>query len=90
MSDADPFEVFVRTYQDMVYATAVRLLGRPADAYGRLLRSRKLVGVRGAGLPFDGLYYVKSVTHEIERGAYKQSFQLARNALVSTTPTVPV
>lgn len=58
--------------------------------YGRLLRSRKLVGVRGAGLPFDGLYYVKSVTHEIERGAYKQSFQLARNALVSTTPTVPV
>lgn len=32
MSDADPFEVFVRTYQDMVYATAVRLLGRPADA----------------------------------------------------------
>jgi RNA polymerase sigma-70 factor (ECF subfamily) len=32
MSDADPFEVFVRTYQDMVFATAVRLLGRPADA----------------------------------------------------------
>jgi len=58
--------------------------------YGRLLRSRKLVGVRGAGLPFDGLYYVKSVTHEIERGAYKQSFQLARNALISITPTVPV
>ena len=32
MSDADPFETFVRSYQDMVYATAVRLLGRPADA----------------------------------------------------------
>jgi hypothetical protein len=57
--------------------------------YGRLLRSRKLVGVRGAGLPFDGLYYVKSVTHEIERGSYKQGFSLARNALVSTFPTVP-
>jgi RNA polymerase sigma-70 factor (ECF subfamily) len=26
------FEAFVREYQDMVYATAVRLLGRPADA----------------------------------------------------------
>ena len=51
--------------------------------------SRQLVGVRGAGLPFDGLYYVKSVTHEIERGSYKQSFSLARNALVSTFPTVP-
>ncbi len=57
--------------------------------YGRLLKSRSLVGVRGAGLPFDGLYYVKSVTHEIERGSYKQSFSLARNALVSTFPTVP-
>jgi len=57
--------------------------------YGRLLKSRRLVGVRGAGLPFNGLYYVKSVTHEIERGSYKQSFALARNALISTSPTVP-
>jgi hypothetical protein len=57
--------------------------------YGRLLKSRQLVGVRGAGLPFDGLHYVKSVTHEIARGSYKQSFTLARNALVSTLPTVP-
>jgi hypothetical protein len=58
--------------------------------YGRLLKSRQLVGVRGAGLPFDGLYYVKSVTHDIKRGEYKQRFELARNGLVSTFPTVPV
>ena len=58
--------------------------------YGRLLKSRQLVGVRGAGLPYDGLYYVKSVTHDIKRGEYKQSFSLARNGLVSTFPTVPV
>ncbi|MFO1161117.1 MAG: hypothetical protein U1E60_19905 [Reyranellaceae bacterium] len=57
--------------------------------YGRLLKSRQLVGVRGAGTPFDGLYYVKSVTHEIERGSYKQGFSLARNALISTFPSVP-
>jgi hypothetical protein len=57
--------------------------------YGRLLKSRRLVGVRGAGLPFDGLYYVKSATHEIERGSYKQAFSLARNGLISTLPTVP-
>lgn len=57
--------------------------------YGRLLKSRQLVGVRGAGLPFDGLYYVKSVSHEIERGSYKQSFSLARNGLISTVPAVP-
>jgi hypothetical protein len=58
--------------------------------YGRLLKSRQLVGVRGAGLPFSGLYYVKSVTHDIKRGEYKQSFTLARNGLISTLPTVPV
>jgi hypothetical protein len=58
--------------------------------YGRLLKSRQLVGVRGAGLPFNGLYYVKSVTHDIKRGEYKQSFTLARNGLVSTIPAVPV
>ena len=32
MTDADLFEAFVRRYQDMVFATAVRLLGNPADA----------------------------------------------------------
>ena len=58
--------------------------------YGRLLKARKLVGVRGAGLAFDGLYYVKSVTHEIKRGEYKQSFELSRNGLISITPKVPV
>jgi len=57
--------------------------------YGRLLKSRQLVGVRGAGTAFDGLYYVSSVTHDIKRGEYKQSFSLARNGLVSTVPTVP-
>ena len=57
--------------------------------YGRLLRSRRLVGVRGAGLAYDGLYYVKSVTHEIGIGSYKQGFELARNGLVSTLPQVP-
>lgn len=32
MTDAHQFEAFVRRYQDMVFATAVRLLGSPADA----------------------------------------------------------
>ena len=37
---------------------------------------------------FDGLYYVKSVTHKIKRGEYKQNFTLTRNGLVSTVSTV--
>jgi RNA polymerase sigma-70 factor (ECF subfamily) len=32
MTDTDPFEAFVRRYQDMVFATAVRLLGSPVEA----------------------------------------------------------
>jgi hypothetical protein len=56
--------------------------------YGGVLNARSLVGVRGAGQAFDGLYYVKSVTHKIKRGEYKQSFTLTRNGLVSTVPTV--
>lgn len=57
--------------------------------YGRLLKARQLVGVRGVGPAFDGLHYVSSVTHEIKRGEYKQSFTLARNGLLSTLPEVP-
>ena len=57
--------------------------------YGRVLKARQLVGVRGTGLAFDGLHYVKSVTHNIKRGEYKQSFTLTRNGLVSTLPNVP-
>ena len=32
MTDASAFEAFVRRYQDMVFGTAVRLLGDPAEA----------------------------------------------------------
>lgn len=58
--------------------------------YGRVLKARQLVGVRGAGTAFDGLYYVKSVTHTLRRGEYKQNFTLTRNGLISTLPQVPV
>jgi hypothetical protein len=57
--------------------------------YGRLLKARQLVGVRGVGTAFDGLHYVKSVTTTIKEGELKQSFELSRNGLVSITPRVP-
>jgi hypothetical protein len=53
--------------------------------YGRPLRARGLVGVRGAGHN-DGLWYVRSVTHTLKRGEYKQSFSLARDGFISTLP----
>lgn len=56
--------------------------------YGRVLKARQLVGVRGAGAAYDGMFYVKSVTHNIKQGEYKQSFNLTRNGLISITPRV--
>ena len=57
--------------------------------YGGILQARQLVGVRGAVLAFDGLYYVDSTKHQIKLGEYKQSFTLKRNALISNVPFVP-
>jgi hypothetical protein len=76
---------FVAQHSDAVFGSGTLDVAR----YGRILRSRQLVGVRGAGLPYDGLYYVKNATHDIQRGAYKQTFSLARNGLFSTLPMVP-
>jgi hypothetical protein len=56
--------------------------------YGQPLGARALVGVRGAGLAYDGLWYVKSVTNTLTRGSWKQSFTLARDGLVSNVPAV--
>jgi hypothetical protein len=57
--------------------------------YGHILKARSLVGVRGAGAAFDGLYYVRQVTHSIQRGQYTQDFTITRNGLLPTVPKVP-
>ena len=57
--------------------------------YGQILNARQLVGVRGAGLGFDGLHYVQKTTHQLKMGQYKQSFTLRRNGIISNTPVVP-
>lgn len=56
--------------------------------YGHALRARKLVGVRGAGLSYDGYYYVKSVVHRIQKGEYTQSFVLSREGTGALLPVV--
>lgn len=72
-------------HSDSVFGTGQLDVAR----YGHVLRSRGLVGVRGAGDPYNGLYYVTNVTHHLKRGSYTQSFSLARNALLPTLPVVP-
>jgi hypothetical protein len=56
--------------------------------YGKVLKPRRLVGVRGVGPAFDGLYYVDGVTSIISRGDFKQEFRLSRNGLLSTVDKV--
>jgi hypothetical protein len=66
-----------------------------AVRYGRALRSRRLVDVRGVGQSYDGTYYVQQVVHNIRRlprGEYKQSFTLKRDGRgaqgTSVVPTI--
>ena len=57
---------------------------------GRALKNSRvsLVGLRGAGFTYDGLYYVKSVSHAISKGQYKQRFSLTREGTGAITPVV--
>lgn len=59
-----------------------------ATRYGDLLQPRALVGVRGVGYTYDGFYYVKSVTHDIKHGEYKQNFTITRGGLGAISPVV--
>ena len=65
-----------------------------ATAYGHVLEIGRPVGVRGVGYTYDGLYYVRKVTHTIEvgqqpeAGSYRQSFTLTREGTGSITPVV--
>ena len=59
-----------------------------AMRYGGLLKAREQVGLRGAGRTYDGLWYVKSVTHRIRQDEYKQSFTLTREGTGASVPAV--
>jgi hypothetical protein len=56
--------------------------------YGNVLRARKLVGISGVGVSYDGNYYVQRVTHSITRGDYKQSFTVSREGTGALLPVV--
>jgi hypothetical protein len=61
-----------------------------AVRYGDILQPHALVGVRGAGITYDGFYYVKRVKHMLRarEGDYKQQFTLTREGVGTTTPVV--
>lgn len=58
--------------------------------YNGILNPRGLVGLRGVGVTYDGLYYVKSVSHRISKGHYGQNFTLTREGTGAREPLIPV
>lgn len=56
--------------------------------YGGILQAGRVVGVRGAGLSHDGLYYVKRVSHTVSKETYTQRFSLSRDGTGSLTPVL--
>lgn len=57
--------------------------------YGSILPARTVVQVQGAGITFDGEYFVSTVTHTIKPGSYKQNFTMQRNRLVGGNSADP-
>jgi hypothetical protein len=73
-----------RSMDRVVVATGVL----DVAAYGGVLAPQALVGLRGVGIQYGGMYYVREVTHEINLGSYKQRFVLSREGALTTTPAV--
>lgn len=62
---------------------------------GRVVNAPGVVGVRGTGGSYDGLYYLKSATHKIdllhdEEWSYTQSLVMTREGVGTTTQTLEV
>ncbi|HEX6045682.1 MAG TPA: hypothetical protein VFZ22_14410 [Pyrinomonadaceae bacterium] len=89
-ANLEPSQGLLRAVQSSTDSSDAVSASGEVDAvrYGQVLRSRRLVGVRGAGFSYNGNYYVKQVTHRIRRGEYKQTFSLSREGLGSLTPAV--
>lgn len=57
--------------------------------YGGVLRARRLVGIGGAGLTYDGNYYIRRVTHTIQpHNSYTQEFLATREGTGAMLPVV--
>lgn len=58
-------------------------------AYGAIVQPRKLIGLRGVGLTYDGVYKVTGVVHALTKGSYTQRVSFSREGLGTLLPVVP-
>jgi phage protein D len=81
LSDTGELQSYVQGVVDRS-AWAVRAQGTlNVGAYGKALRARKPINVRGAGSLYSGTYFVRRVLHTFAGEEYTQQFELTRNAL---------
>ena len=81
LEDAGELQTYCQAVTDRS-AWAIRATGSlQVGAYGRALRARRPVTVRGAGSLYDGVYLVRRVVHTFSGELYTQEFELTRNAL---------
>jgi hypothetical protein len=91
-ANLSPVQALVRGFSHAArHSAALKGTGTlDAVRYGRVLRAGATVGVRGAGLSFDGVHYVDQVTSRLTRDSFKQDFSLSRNGLLPTSGSVGV
>lgn len=73
---------FRRLEQSEVEATAI-VIGDP------ILRAARLVELAGVSQTLSGNYYLKEVTHEIDKGGYRCHMKLMRNAVTALPTSSP-
>ena len=59
-------------------------------SYGKVVRAKQPIGVRGAGATFDGTFYVQEASHSLRRGSYRQQLTLIREGTGAKLPLVNV
>jgi hypothetical protein len=87
----DPIQAYM-VAQGMVNQSVDKVLTATGEVdvlrYGSLLTAPGLVGLRGAGVTHDGVYYVQQVVHQITPESYTQQFTLTREGWGSTVSAV--
>lgn len=82
---------YAQGIMDSSFDQVVKATGKvDALCYNGILEARTLVGLRGAGREYDGVYYIKSVTHHIQKDKYEQSFELTREGPGSLLSMLPI
>jgi phage protein D len=84
LDDAGELERYCQGVTDHSTWAVVASGSLHAAAYGKALRARRPVNVRGAGRIYSGTYMVRRVVHTFQSELYRQQFELTRNALQLT------